>query len=87
LVRLEFQHKNLEKAEKSARGLAELLSHKIVKEKRSETDLVGPVPCFFAKQNGFYRWQVILRGPDPASLLRSRLPEGWQVEVDPVSLL
>jgi primosomal protein N' (replication factor Y) len=67
--------------------LAELLSHKIMKEKLSETDLVGPVPCFFAKQNGLFRWQIILRGPDPVSLLRGRLPDSWRVEVDPVSLL
>jgi len=87
LVRLEFQHKSLEKAEKSARALAELLSNKIEKEKRSETDLAGPVPCFFAKQNGLYRWQIILRGPNPSTLFQRPLPDGWRVEVDPVSLL
>jgi primosomal protein N' (replication factor Y) len=87
LVRLEFQHKNLEKAEKSAREIAAMLAKRIEKEKRVETDLIGPVPCFFAKQGGSYRWQIILRGPEPASLLRGRLPEGWRIEVDPVSLL
>ncbi len=87
LVRLEYQHKNLEKAEKSAQAMAEMLRKQIEKEKRSETDLIGAVPCFFAKQGGLYRWQIILRGPEPASLLRGRLPEGWRVEVDPVSLL
>jgi hypothetical protein len=42
-----------------------------------------------------FRWQIILRGPDPASLLRGKklegtalsLSKGWRVEVDPVSLL
>ncbi len=87
LVRLEFQHKNLEKAEKSARDMASMLVSRIEKEKRTETDLIGPVPCFFAKQAGQYRWQVVLRGPDPASLLHGRLPEGWRIEVDPASLL
>jgi primosomal protein N' (replication factor Y) len=87
LVRLEYQHKDLEKAGKSSQLIAEMLSKRIEKEKRSETDLIGPVPCFFAKQGGLYRWQIVLRGPDPASLLRGRLPEGWRVEVDPVSLL
>jgi primosomal protein N' (replication factor Y) len=87
LVKLEFQHKNLEKAEKSARDIATMLAKRIEKENRVETDLLGPVPCFFAKQGGLYRWQVILRGPEPASLLKGRLPEGWRIEVDPVSLL
>jgi primosomal protein N' (replication factor Y) len=87
LVKLEFRHKHLEKAEKSAREIATMLAKRIEKEKRVETDLIGPVPCFFAKQGGLYRWQVILRGPQPASLLKGRLPEGWRIEVDPVSLL
>jgi primosomal protein N' (replication factor Y) (superfamily II helicase) len=87
LVRLEYQHKKLEKAEKSAMDMAAMLVKRIEKEKRTETDLIGPVPCFFAKQAGLYRWQVILRGPDPASLLIGQLPEGWRIEVDPSSLL
>jgi primosomal protein N' (replication factor Y) len=45
------------------------------------------VPCFFAKVGGWYRWQVLLRGPDPASLLRGKPFASWRVEVDPVSLL
>jgi primosomal protein N' (replication factor Y) len=77
----------LEKAEKSAREMAVLLTERIKKKQRIETDLIGPVPCFFAKQGGYYRWQVILRGPEPASLLKGLLPEGWRIEVDPVSLL
>ena len=84
LVRLEYQHKNLEKAEKSSMDMAAMLAKRMEKEKRTETDLIGPVPCFFAKQAGLYRWQVILRGPDPASLLHGRLPEGWRIEVEPV---
>ena len=29
------------------------------------TDFIGPVPCFFAKVGGWYRWQIVVRGPDP----------------------
>jgi primosomal protein N' (replication factor Y) len=51
-------------------------------------DLIGPVPCFFSRVRGRYRWQVVIRAPDPTSLLREvALPWGWQVDVDPVSLL
>jgi primosomal protein N' (replication factor Y) (superfamily II helicase) len=46
-----------------------------------------PTPCFFARVAGSYRWQILLRGPDPASLLRGRNLGDWRVEVDPVSLL
>jgi primosomal protein N' (replication factor Y) len=87
LVRLEFRHSDNAEAEKVAKALAERLSADLLTESRVQTDLIGPVPCFFAKMNGIYRWQIILRGPDPVSLLRGRLPDGWRVEVDPVSLL
>ena len=87
LVRLEFRHSDNAEAEKVAKALAERLSTDLITESRTQTDLIGPAPCFFAKMNGIYRWQVILRGPDPVSLLRGRLPDGWRVEVDPVSLL
>ena len=51
-------------------------------------DLIGPVPCFFSRVRGRYRWQIVIRGPDPTLLLRKvALPWGWQVDVDPVSLL
>jgi len=53
-----------------------------------EIGLIGPAPAFFARLRGQYRWQVIVRGNDPAVLLRDvRLPLGWRVDVDPVSLL
>jgi len=54
---------------------------------RTETSVIGPVPCFYARINGMYRWQIILRGPDPVSLLRGRDFGDWRVEVDPPSLL
>jgi len=51
-------------------------------------DLIGPAPCFFSRVQGRYRWQILIRAPDPASLLRDvALPWGWQVDVDPIDLL
>ncbi len=49
--------------------------------------MIGPVPCFFSKLGGDYRWQIILRGADPALFLRDHVPDHWRVEVEPVSLL
>ena len=67
--------------------MAGRLRERIRTEDRRETSLIGPVPCFFGKINGKFRWQVILRGPRPATLIDIPLPDGWQVDVDPVSLL
>lgn len=88
LIRLEYRHSDSAKAESEVRALAQRLEALIETEKRIQTDLIGPAPCFFAKVNDIHRWQVILRGPDPLSLLRN-LPglSGWRVEVTPHSLL
>jgi len=87
LVRLEIRDMNLTKAEEAARAMAGKISHWIETEDRSETTLIGPVPSFYAKKGGLYCWQIILRGPDPVSLLRDKNLSGWRVEVDPPSLL
>ncbi len=87
LVRIEYRHFETAKGEAEARKMADRLSADIQTDKRIQTDLIGPVPCFFTKLNGLYRWQIILRGPDPASLLRGKALADWRVEVDPVSLL
>ena len=87
LVRLEYRAFDPAKAEAEARAMAARLSKDILTEARVQTDLIGPVPCFFAKMGGWYRWQVVLRGPDPAALLRGKALANWRVEVDPVSLL
>jgi primosomal protein N' (replication factor Y) (superfamily II helicase) len=86
LVRLEYRNRDNAEAEKQARKLADIFKANLTPDTR-HLELIGPVPCFFAKINGIYRWQVILRGPDPVSLLRGQIPEGWRVEVEPVSLL
>jgi primosomal protein N' len=31
--------------------------------------MIGPLPCPFPKIAGIYRWQIVLRGPDPASFV------------------
>jgi hypothetical protein len=37
---------------------------------------------------GRYRWQITLRGGDPAELLGAlSFPQSWTVDIDPVSLL
>ncbi|HZU86019.1 MAG TPA: primosomal protein N', partial [Anaerolineaceae bacterium] len=87
LVRMETQHAINESAEQKARDLAAQLIHWIEESQLTATELIGPVPCYFNRVNGLYRWQIILRGPDPAAVLRGRSLQGWQIQVDPISLL
>lgn len=87
LVRMEYRHLDSQIAEATTKRLADYLSNKINKTGKVETTIIGPVPCFFSKINNLFRWQVILRGPEPDTLLPTRFLEGWRVEIDPPSLL
>jgi primosomal protein N' (replication factor Y) len=87
LVRLETRSANASKAEEDARSLARQIQAWIREGDHRGTEMIGPVPCFFSRQNTFYRWQIVLRGPRPADILRGRPLGEWRVEVDPTSLL
>jgi len=82
LVRLEYHHHDALKAEEEAQRLAKKLPIT-----NYQPPMIGPVPCFFAKVGGYYRWQIVLRGSNPQELLRDIKLDGWRVEVDPISLL
>lgn len=86
LVRLEYQNSDPRKAEGTAESMAGTLREWIRKDNR-RIEMIGPVPCFFTRLYGRYRWQIILKGQDPAALLRDRPLTDWIVEVDPPSLL
>jgi primosomal protein N' len=49
--------------------------------------VIGPVPCFFSRMGGIYRWQIILSGTDLATFLRGRTLNDWKIEVNPPNLL
>jgi primosomal protein N' (replication factor Y) len=91
LVRLEYRHQDASTVRTEAQKLAGKLGELLVSGNWKETTMIGPVPSFFAKMGGYYRWQIILRGPDPVSVLRdeaiNRRLVDWRVEVDPISLL
>ena len=87
LVRLEYRHTDPQRVERLARELATQLQRWVSEENRSLTRLIGPAPCFFARIGGLYRWQIVLAGPDPASLLVGRPLGEWKIEVNPPSLL
>ncbi len=83
LLRLEFRHLDPQKAEKEAGALAAELHAQIARQGRGSTDVIGPAPSFHARVNKEYRWQILLRGPQPDELVRGlRLP-GWRIEVNP----
>ncbi len=86
VVRLSYRHRELTKVEEAARALGEQIRQWIAAES-PRTEMIGPAPCFFSKMYGQYRWQIVLRGPDPTDFVRDRKLPDWIVEIDPTSLL
>jgi primosomal protein N' (replication factor Y) len=87
LARLEYRHANPVTAEEESQKTADRLKVKIEAEGRRQTELIGPVPSFFSKMDGVHRWQIVVRSPDPVSLLRDMKLTDWRIEIDPISLL
>jgi primosomal protein N' (replication factor Y) len=87
LARLELRNANAARAEEDARAMARQIEGWIQDGDHRGTEIIGPVPCFFSRQNSLYRWQIVLRSPDPAAVLRGRSLGDWRLEIDPVSLL
>jgi primosomal protein N' (replication factor Y) len=77
-----------ERAETQARRLAQSLGRHIREQALVATELIGPTPPFFNRIDGRYRWQIVIRSPEPVRLLRDfQLPANWIVDIDPVSTL
>ena len=75
-----------------AKRLAEDLAHGLRLHIRDKalggTEILGPTPPFFSRIDGRYRWQIIIRSPDPIRLLEDfPIPTPWVVDIDPVSTL
>lgn len=86
LARLVYQHLSDRHAEDETGKMAQRI-RKQNNLPANTSALIGPAPCFYQKLNGLYRWQVILRSHHPHQLLPDTIPEGWALDIDPVSLL
>jgi primosomal protein N' (replication factor Y) len=87
LLRLEYRHLDSHQAEEAALNLSAQIRRWLEEDQHHATKMIGPVPCFFSRVNGYYRWQILLRGPDPLTVVRGRPLGDWRVEVDPPNLL
>jgi len=88
LVRLLYWHADPERAREAAERMGEALRHHLERKGAPPTAMIGPAPCYFSRLRGLYRWQILLRGPDPVAWLRDfPLPPDWRVDVDPLDVL
>jgi len=88
LVRLLYRHAQAERAEAEAGVVAAQLRLRIKDQKIAGAELAGPAPAFFGRIANEYRWQILVRAPDPTTLVRGlALNKGWIVDVDPLTAL
>ncbi|MEZ4646274.1 MAG: primosomal protein N', partial [Chloroflexota bacterium] len=77
-----------ERGQHEAERLAKELRLHIRDLALSATEILGPMPPFFNRIDGRFRWQLIIRSPDPVRLLQDfTIPPKWIVDIDPVSTL
>ncbi len=86
LVQFTTQDLSSRTAEARARSLV-LQLETTIGHTQLAAEMIGPVPCFFERVGGEYRWQIVVRLTDPLAIVPNPLPEGWSVDIDPVSLL
>lgn len=88
LVRMTFAHTGAGYAQQQAAIMTRRLREEQQRLGQPNLDVLGPAPAFVPRVRGRWRWNVVLRGADPAALLRDMpLPRGWTVDVDPLSVL
>jgi len=49
--------------------------------------MIGPVPPYFARQRGYYRWQILIKGDRPEVVLNDLPLTNWKIAVNPPRIL
>ena len=87
LIRLVHSHTNNATCESRALRLADELRSARRDADMANVEILGPTPPYPARLRGRYRWHIVLRGREPRTLLDMvTIPQGWSVDVDPVTL-
>ena len=87
LIRLVHSHTNNATCESRAARLAEELRSAQRESDMAGIEILGPTPPYPPRLRGRYRWHIVLRGREPRALLDMvTIPQGWSVDVDPVTL-
>lgn len=86
-VKLTYSHENRQRAQNEALLLREKLDGWVERLGLEDADIVGPAPAIMERLQGKYRWQMILRGHNLQTLLRVLHAPGWQIDIDPASIM
>jgi primosomal protein N' (replication factor Y) len=87
LARLVYSHTSSAYAYQEAARLVRVLCQERDTRGLPDLKVMGPSPAYVARLRGRYRWQVLVRGRDPAGLLAGiALPQNWLLDIDPMTL-
>lgn len=92
LVKIVYRDKSSEIAQRNISNLNSRFQNYVDRHKLEEKiDILGPSPAFISKEKGQWVWQIILKlkGLDEKTRrgLLQLVPLGWEIEVDPESLI
>jgi primosomal protein N' (replication factor Y) len=86
LLKLTLGLADRDEAERTADAFADRLRSR-ADEAGSRTTIAGPAPAYIARRADRWRYNVVIRGPDPVGFLGEPPGPPWSVDVDPESLL
>ncbi len=88
LARLTYSAYGQEKSQAAAQEMANRLRLWVAQQGFPAVQIIGPAPMYVQRIRSRYRWQILVRAPNPPQVLGPvPLPLGWKVDIDPVSLL
>ena len=88
LVHMVCAHKSADACQREAARMGCQLRQRAYSMGLSDLHVVGPAPAFPPRVRGRFRWHIILKGRDPVSFMKEMtIPQGWTIDVDPVSVL
>jgi primosomal protein N' (replication factor Y) len=88
LIRLVYSHISENLCHREVEKVYHLVLDEKTRKDVIDLSVIGPMPAFASRVRGKYRWQLILRAPDPALVLsKVTLPQGWTIDVDPVGIV
>ena len=88
LALLVYSHTNSALCQREAERMRDLLTEERDARGIGDLSFIGPAPAFIHRLRGRFRWQLIIRGSELSTFLSPiAIPQGWTIDIDPVSLV
>ena len=86
-ARLSYGTYESNEAEMEARSVRTRIDQYLTNNPSIDIEIAGPSPAFPVRLAGRYRWQILLKGENPAQILdKVPLGPGWVTDVDPIEM-